>query len=205
MGWVPRKALQKDSGDFLWGGNLVVHQLMQQADGTLVVRVPDSIRSLFQGTTSTHTRLDSVVLPGNGNATKSLGVFGDDVQSVYRIVGKFRPELRSTGSFGLEFDVKPSGGRTNLVFDAPDESLKFFNVPLSRAREIKPQAQTEIEIGTALNFEIYINGSVAVMYVDGTYAFSSRMYGLLGGEWRVFAENAPVELSDLTVSRVKLN
>lgn len=202
-GWVPRKALQKDSGDFVWGGNLVVHQLSQLADGSLAVQVPDAIRSLLEGATATHTRLDPVVL--QGSASKSQGVFGDDVQSVYRIAGKFRPQPSSTGSFGLEFGVKPSGGRTNLVFDASDKSLKFFNVPLSRAQETKPQAQTEIETGTALNFEIYINGSVAVMYVDGTYAFSSRMYGLLGGEWRVFAENASVELSDLTVSRVKLN
>jgi hypothetical protein len=78
-------------------------------------------------------------------------------------------------------------------------------VPLSRARDTKPQAQTEIEIGTTLNFEIYINGSVVVMYVDDTYAFTSRMYGLPGGEWRVFSENAAMELSDLTVSQFKYN
>ena len=205
MGWVPRKALQKDSGDFLWGGNLVVHQLSQQADGTLAVRVPDPIRSLFESATATQTSLETVVLQGIGSSSKSQGVFGDDVRAVYRIAGKFRPDPGSTGSFGLEFGVKPSGGRTNLVFDASDKLLKFFNVPLSRAKESKPQAQTEIEISSMLNFEIYINGSVAVMYVDGTYAFSSRMYGLLGGEWRVFAENAHVELSDLKVSRVNLN
>lgn len=205
IGWVPRKALQKDSGDFMWGGNLVAHQLSQQADGTLLVHVPDSIRSLFEGATATHTRLDTVVLQGIGSASKSQGIFGNDVQSVYRIAGKFQPEKSSTGAFGLEFDVKASGGRTNLVFNASDKFLKFFNVPLLRANETQPQAKTEIEIRPTLNFEIYVNGSVAVMYVDGTYAFSSRMYGLLGGEWRVFAENAPLVLSDLTVSQVKLN
>jgi beta-fructofuranosidase len=204
-GWVPRKELLKDSGDFVWGGNLVVHQLGQQADGSLAVRVPESIRSLFAGSTATHTRLGSVALQGAGHELKYQGVFGDDAGSAYRIAGKFRPAAAATGSFGFEFGVKPSGGRVNLVIDAAEQSLKFFNVPLSRSKETKPQAQTEIEIGTTLNFEIYINGSVVVMYVDDAYAFSSRMYGLLGAEWGVFSENTAAELSDLTVSRVKLN
>jgi hypothetical protein len=81
--------------------------------------------------------------------------------------------------------------------------LKFFNLPLSQATGTKPQAQLEIPIGTTLNFEIYINGSVVVMYVHDRYAFTSRMYGLPGAEWRVFAKNANVELSDLTVSQIK--
>ena len=202
-GWVPRKNLMKDSGDFAWGGNLVVHQLAQQADGSLSVRVPDSIRALFSQPDATHARLDGVTLQGVGHDVKSQGAFGSDPQSVYRIAGKIRPTA-GTGTFGFEFGVQPSGGRANLVFNATDKTLKFFNVPLSRAADTKPQAQTEIDIGATVNFEIYINGSVVVLYVDGMYAFSSRMYGLLGGEWRVFGQNAAVEWSDMTVSQVKL-
>lgn len=202
-GWVPRKALLKDSGDFAWGGNLVVHQLAQQADGTLSVRVPDSIRALFSQTDATKIRLDDVTLQGVGHEVKGQGAFGSDTQSVYRISGKVRPTA-GVGTFGFEFGVQPSGGRVNLVFNVTEKTLQFYNVPLSRAADTKPQAQTEIDIGATLNFEIYINGSVVEMYIDDVYAFSSRMYGLLGGEWRVFGENAAVEWSDLTVSQVKL-
>lgn len=204
-GWAGRKELLKDSGDYVWGGNLVVHQLSQQPDGSLSVRVPEPIRALFAGSSATHVRHDGIALEGADYRYKALTALGDDAQSVYRIAGKFRPSAAAGGTFGFEFGVKPSGGRVNLVLDAANKTLKFFNVPLSRAKDTKPQAQTEIEIGTTLNFEIYINGSVVVMYVDDTYAFTSRMYGLLGGEWRVFSENAAVELSDLTVSQFKLN
>ena len=202
-GWAGRKELLKDSGDYVWGGNLVVHQLEQQADGSLSVRVPEPIRSLFANSNATHVRHDAIALEGADYRYKTLGAFGGDVRSVYRIAGKFRPSTAARGTFGFEFDVKPSGGRTNLVFDTADKTLKFFNVPLSRAKETKPQAQTEIEIGPAVNFEIYIDGSVVVMYVDDTYAFTSRMYGMMAGEWRVFSENAAVEVSDLTVSQYK--
>ncbi len=205
VGWVGRKELLKDSGDYVWGGNLVVHRLSQQADGSLSVQVPESIRSLFSSATATHVRHDAISLEGADFRYKTLGTFANDANSVYRITGKIRAPNATGGTFGFEFGVKASGGRVNLVLDAADKTANFFNVPLSRASGTKPQAKTEIEIGTALNFEIYINGSVVVMYVDDTYAFSSRMYGLLGGEWRVFSENAAIEISDLTVSQINLN
>ena len=201
-GWAPRKELQKDSGDFLWGGNLVVHQLVQQADGALAVRVPDAVRSLFAGAGPTSTHFDTIALQSAELGSKSLGVFDGDPQAVYRIAGKFKRVAGSGGEFGFEFGVEPSGGRANLVIDTDDKSLKFFNLPLSRATGTMPQAQLEIAMGTTVNFEIYINGSVVVMYVDDTYAFTSRMYGLLGAEWRVFAKNTNVALSELTVSRI---
>lgn len=202
-GWVPHKEMQKDSGDFLWGGNLVVHQLIQQADGALAVRVPDAVRSLFAGTQPTSTHFDPIALQGTERSSKRLGVFDGDPRAVYRIAGKFNRVAGSGGEFGFEFGVEPAGGRTNLVIDTTDRSLKFFNLPLSRAVGTKPQSQLEIAIGTVVNFEIYVNGSVVVMYVDDTYAFSSRMHGLLGAEWSVFAKNTNVELSELTVSRIK--
>jgi beta-fructofuranosidase len=202
-GWAPHKELLKDAGDFLWGGNLVAHQLVQQADGALAVRVPDAVRSLFAGAGPSSTRFDTVALQSAELSGKSLGVFDGDPQAVYRIAGKFKRVAGSGGEFGFEFGVDPSGGRTSLAIDTGDNSLKFFNLPLSQATGTRPQAQLEIPIGPTLDFEIYINGSVAVMYVDDTYAFTSRMYGLLGAEWRVFARNANVELSGLTVSKIR--
>lgn len=202
-GWTPRKELMKDSGDFAWGGNLVVHQLGQRSDGTLTVDVPQSVRALFSGPGVTTTSFDKITFQGRGVEVSPRGAFANDPQAVYRISGKFRPAA-ATGTFGFEFGVKPSGGRGNLVFNPSDKTLKYFNVPLSRAAEVKPQAQTEVELGAELGFEIYINGSVAVVYLDNTIAFSTRIYGLLGGDWRIFADNVAAEVSDLTVSQVEL-
>lgn len=89
-GWAPRKELQQDTGNFLWGGNLVVHQLVQQANGALAVRVPDAVRSLFAGARPTSTRFDTIALQSAELSGKSLGVFDGDPQAVYRISGKFK-------------------------------------------------------------------------------------------------------------------
>jgi beta-fructofuranosidase len=202
-GWAARKAPMQDTGNFTWGGNLVAHQLVQQADGALAVRVPDPVRSLFAGATATGTHFDKVALQSAELSDKSLGVFGGDPQAAYRISGKFTRVAGSGGQFGFEFGVDSSGARTSLAIDTGDNSLKFFNVPLSQATGTQPQARLEMPIRTTVDFEIYINGSVVVMYVDGTYALTSRMYGLLGNEWKMFAKNANVELSELTVSQME--
>lgn len=47
FGWVPHKQLRKDAMDFVWGGDLVVHELERTGDGTLGVHLPDMIRSQF--------------------------------------------------------------------------------------------------------------------------------------------------------------
>jgi beta-fructofuranosidase len=202
-GWAARKDPLRDSGNFVWGGNLVTHRLVQEADGALAVRVPDAVRSLFAAAGPASTRFDTIALQSAELSSKSLGVFDGDPQAVYRISGTFKRLAGRGGEFGFEFGVDPSGGSTSLAIDTGDNSLKFFNLPLSQATGTNPQAQLEIPIGTTLNFEIYINGSVVVMYVDDTYAFTSRMYGLLGTEWRMFAKNANVELSELTVSKIR--
>lgn len=204
-GWTPRKELLKDSGDFLWGGDLVVHQLRQQADGALAVKPVDAVRALLDGPAATRNQIGSLAFDGGAYQLRSLGRFDADAQAVHRIAGKFKLRNSGVGTLALEFGVRPSGGRTNLVFDIAEKRLKFYNVPMSRAKEIKPQAQIDLDIGDEIGFEIYINGSVAVMYVNDTYAFSSRMYGLLGAEWGVSAEGATVELTEMVLSQAKLN
>lgn len=202
-GWAPRKDSLTNSGAFVWGGNLVVHQLVQQADGALAVRVPDAVRALFAGAPPASTHFDTIALQSTELSGKSLGVFDGDPQAAYRIAGKFKRVAGSGGEFGFEFGVGSADGGASLAIDTGDNALKFFNLPLSQATGARPQAQLEIPIGTTLNFELYVSGSVAVMYVDDTYAFTSRMYGLAGAEWRVFAKNANVELSELTVSTTR--
>ena len=48
FGWNPTREGEKDYGAWHWGGNLVVHEVNQQADGTLTVRVPESVDAAFQ-------------------------------------------------------------------------------------------------------------------------------------------------------------
>jgi beta-fructofuranosidase len=52
FGWNPTRSDEKDDGGWNWGGNLVVHQIIQQPNGELAVRVPDTVRKAFGKTIS---------------------------------------------------------------------------------------------------------------------------------------------------------
>jgi beta-fructofuranosidase len=43
FGWNPTRQDETDAGAWQWGGNLIVHELWQQTNGTLAVREPESV------------------------------------------------------------------------------------------------------------------------------------------------------------------
>ena len=47
-GWLPTRAGETDDGEWLWGGNLVVHEVVAQQDGSLTVRIPENGRGGFR-------------------------------------------------------------------------------------------------------------------------------------------------------------
>lgn len=47
VGWESIRENCRDSGRHLWGGNILVHELVQREDGTLGVKMPDTIEQSF--------------------------------------------------------------------------------------------------------------------------------------------------------------
>ena len=43
FGWVPTKEGCDDRGNFEWAGTFVAHEVYQREDGTLGVRIPDTV------------------------------------------------------------------------------------------------------------------------------------------------------------------
>lgn len=48
VGWQAIRKDCRDENPFVWGGNVIVHELVQRNDGTLGVKLPDKIRSVFK-------------------------------------------------------------------------------------------------------------------------------------------------------------
>lgn len=47
FGWVASKDQDKDINNWIWGGTLVVHELVQEENGDLKVKMPDSVHNAF--------------------------------------------------------------------------------------------------------------------------------------------------------------
>ena len=51
FGWVPTKENEDDKNNFEWGGTFVAHEVYQRPDGTLGVKIPESIWNSFANRT----------------------------------------------------------------------------------------------------------------------------------------------------------
>ncbi|WP_405001268.1 glycoside hydrolase family protein [Geochorda subterranea] len=51
FGWIPTKTGDSDYGEWQWGGTMAVHEIVQRPDGSLGVRMPESLRAYFSHST----------------------------------------------------------------------------------------------------------------------------------------------------------
>ena len=72
VGWQSIRKDCSDHGRYIWGGNVLVHELVQRKDGTLGVKLPDTIRSSFRN------RKNCVFEKMQGLWTKEKGAGRDD-------------------------------------------------------------------------------------------------------------------------------
>lgn len=103
VGWCPSRVGDTDAGDWQWGGSLVVHELVQRADGTLGTRLaapaPDAAPAPLtpvRGRWEAADDQDWRVTCASGSAVASLGPVAPDGS----VTVGFRPEQPSAG-FGV--------------------------------------------------------------------------------------------------------
>ncbi|MCW8995670.1 MAG: DUF4975 domain-containing protein [Psychromonas sp.] len=201
-GWAGSKQLFKDSGDFAWAGNLVVHQLKQAKDGQLYTTAPETVAQSFpegkspQVTSTTTTTGDALKFKKGEYQTTSFG----KIEGITKIEGEIQTSGWFNQQFGIAFNMIRDRGRLNIVFDKSKDKVFFYNVPLDRIADTEPQIVINHDIKDNTKFSIYIDDSVMVMYIDDEIAMSTRMYRMQGRTWGVFSNGSNVEFSGLKIS-----
>jgi beta-fructofuranosidase len=194
FGWNPTRDQEKDYQPWHWGGNLVVHEVIQQTDGTLTVRIPQSVDAALK------TEMPVSFLPGTGSWNingNSLSVAAPE--SFTCAVGgemparcKIKAEINFNGytrgcgvmlrvSEDLEsaYYIRLEPGRDRLVLDSwPRGGDIPFMVELERPIHLAP--------GKTYPMTIIVEDTVCEVYLDNQIAMSARLYNLKNGKWGVF-------------------
>jgi len=208
FGWMPTLDGNKDTGRIQWGGNLVVHEILQQTDGTLTVKVPESVdRSLARefdfrfasalGASRVEGRNVSIASPAEftwataGRMPQRMRV---ETQVTFERPSRaFGLILRSASDHhsGYMFRLEPA--RNRVRFQAWPAAKARYQTPMEsgweRALPLKP--------GERLELKLFVDGSACVLYVGGKYALTARMYDLPPGDWGVFAEEGQARFSEI--------
>ncbi|WP_460432539.1 family 43 glycosylhydrolase [Arachidicoccus ginsenosidivorans] len=199
FGWTYRKSGQTDYGDKIWAGNLVTHQLSQNADGTLAVSNPEVISNLF--TKSIQLQQDSILntsVTGNNYQLLANGFSGFDILKGQRKINCVIKGLKQEGEAGFAFGY----GRTE---SGDFYKLRFKN---GEAYLLKVQGEDEyIDCQVPFNFasgsdiaiSIIIDNSVISVTINNSTTLTGRLYWLPSAKWGIYSLQSGVNFKDLSL------
>lgn len=175
IGWNPTQENDEDYGTRQWGGNLVVHQLVQRPDGTLWVKAPEVKNRALEKEVKEEQlipdmklgRKDGLNLKDwgrlSGASKISFSVSWDEnAREFYLFLGS---DEEHENSYYIRFDI--SMGR--IHFDSwPRKEVDLPYMPwLERKADLDWKREHQVEI--------FVENQVLALYFDQEIAMSVRM------------------------------
>ena len=204
VGWNGTKIGHDDEADYDWGGNAVIHQLVQNPDGSLRV-VPNEkiVQAMTHTVTPTLLRVTDTVKTESGG-WKMAGEQYELVQ-FDALERSSRIELdisgyNGGGVFGISFGPDIDNvGSLSFVFNIQENQLGFYN----KQNLIEEDAQSWMDYDFSglekLHVSILIGGGVATLFLNDEIALTARMYHSQGTKWQLFGVNSSVTWDNLKV------
>jgi len=205
FGWLATRSEDTDAGAWQWGGNLIVHELVQQPDGTLAVHAPETVLAQFHRPFRLAPRpvLGEWSIVGDRISASSIGRFSAltlgempreclvEASMTYS-AGTAACGVLLRAQEGLEgyYQVRLEPARGRLVLDRwprPGDEPFMIERPL------------ETSPGRAVKLRVIADGTCLVVYADDHVALSSRMYDHRSGALGLFVTEGEATFSDIFV------
>ena len=193
VGWARRSRSAKDTRNVnAWAGNLLVQQMQQLEDGSLVLEPVDAVTKLYD--TSCPLSSDAAEQIISSNDTE---VYQEIFTSLDNFMLKGTFCFEQEGDFGLAFGFGDSEEDYKYITLSPDDQKMYLQF---RGGETTPaQAQAPLHAGKASSFTYIQEDSVGVFYIDDETAFTVRLYGTAGKPVFLFARDNQVSFTDLAL------
>lgn len=201
-----------------WGGSMVVHQLVQHADGTLGVAPAGDLPAVLHRADHEAIAVEPVPVQGdwhcdaggNGGWTGSGDGFAAALGAGMPDAGYVAATLSYDGQparFGLMLhaDERLADGYY-LSFDPLHSRIEWRSGLRMHERggqlfpyAVEMERTFLMEPGKRYRVELFVDGSAAVMYVNRDAAFSMRLYDRRPGKFGWFVEHGTVHVSDVSM------
>ncbi len=205
-GWCATRQGNLPEGTADWAGSLVVHKLVQNADGTLGLACPDGVMERI-GRQGAVVEMDRKGEPDGSVASGYTLSAGDEVR-----FSRLGYQNR------IEFDVEVADPHTAVfgiaLADCSDRDYSYRIYIEDRWNNLKYDRRSLDSDGNELRRNINAFGfispddgryhvtmtvdqSVCVVYVNGQYAFTNRVYGMQRNPWSLFCSDGSVKISNV--------
>jgi beta-fructofuranosidase len=208
FGWNPTRVDGRDEGGWQWGGNLVVHEIVQGPDGSLSVKAPSSVEGAFSRSVQFQMEkgIGQCEIEPSGVRIAAPDSFGCTVSgdlpraAKIEVTVDFEENTRGCGvmlraSEDLEeaYYIRLEPGRARLVLDSwPRPGDKPFWVELERPLALAP--------GQPVELKVFVDGSICEVYAAGKIAMSARLYNRHAGKWGLFVNEGNARFRDVRLS-----
>lgn len=204
-GWCATRAGNTNEKTTDWAGALVAHKLVQHADGTLGLTYPDAVYN---------TCKQAVALT---EMSKTEGATGDALNGYQLNAGQSVRFARLQYVNKVEMKITTTPGTSVFgvsLVDCSDRDYKYGLYIEDRWDNLKFDKVTSLDEGgeerTNINSKQFIHAadgvyqvtvvsdhSVCVVYINGQYAFTNRIYGMQRNPWGIFCSDGSITVSDL--------
>lgn len=215
-GWCPTRpgkdntAVGAAPGEPEWAGNLVVHRLVQHADGTLTLGEVEAVGRKYSQNQETKVMAQS-----------EKGV--ESIDGGYKLSGDSYLLFSRLGYHNrISFTVTTSGNtdKFGVSFVRGSDSQKYYSIVVNPENDQVRKVNFEEEGKAGRGFIAGIDGynftrpadnvyhvtictdnSIAVMYINDVCCYTNRIYGIQKNCWSINNYGGSITVSNLSVSR----
>jgi beta-fructofuranosidase len=201
-GWASSGQSFNSSNELDWGGMLITHKLMQQADGKLFPQLPDAVNAKFSKPVEYRDIKRDGNVSGSGDSftvTNGKTVFNRNISSV-KIEMKIDAS-HANKNFGVAFGAYENQENAyRLTFDMMANNLygcpALFMYQRGKEYNFTPLIVPQSKI---FDLKIIIEKSLCVMYINDNVAFTNRISNMNQNPWMIFADEGTVNFSDIKI------
>lgn len=211
IGWNPTNVEDKDYEPEQWGGNIVVHKVVQQEDGQLMVEMPEMVRNAYKTPVAFRKKETSGVTTKKDDGWVIGKVDGFSCLTFEKMPDQCKLSFDVTAKNGvkkffltLNSDEKIETGYY-VWFDLTMQRMAFDRRPRRRNEHpfiLETERKINIKENVVYRVECLIDHSVLEVYFDDKVALSARMNELRADYFGFGCEYGEVEIQNLRIETI---
>jgi beta-fructofuranosidase len=206
FGWNPTRKGETDSGDWQWGGSLVVHEILRDEDGNLGVRLPPEIGSAFNAIPGDppNPRMGSWSREGNGLVAHSVEGFSWCEMGTLPETCRISTSIQvgeGTRGCGLVLRCDEDlGGYYQVRLEPANRRFVFDRWPRPGDQPFMLERPLAMDPGGRVDLEVILDGSIVEIYTGNRVAMSTRAYDSGEGNLGLFVSEGSAVFEGTEIS-----
>lgn len=205
FGWLATREGESDTGGWQWGGELVVHEIVQRTDGTLAVRVPTAVRDAFDNAIPHRARPVLGKWRQRDRVIEADAVGRHSITSLGALPASCLVEVELSfeeGTYALGILLRADETLDRyyaLRLEPANRRMVFDRWPRPGDQPFVVERPVALEPGRSVQLRLLLDGTCLVAYAGDEVALSCRMYDHRQGDLGLFVTEGKARFRNLKI------